>query len=253
MQNILGIDVGGSKIALGLVDDQLKLDDLKLEPTSTTDFSTQIVELIKKQKDYDAIGITMPGPVLPDGTVVRLPNIPSFQSTNLKKLLEEQFKVPVVVVNDAKAFAYAEANFGSAQNEKVVAGVILGTGVGVGIVMDKKIYFGKDGEAGEFEHVTLPDGKIFRNIRHSVGHFKEAADVKAFLKSLFDMIILSFNPDAIVLGGGWSNLPGMEELANELTTNVGNYENQTPVRISKLEYPGLLGAAKLALEAKATK
>ena len=243
MKNILGIDVGGTKIASALVENGLKLKNLQVVATSQTDLVRQLIELIKNQADFDAIGLAVPGPVLADGTVIRLPNIANFQRVNLKTLLEEQFKVPVAIVNDAKAFAFAEANVGQAQNNKVVAGAILGTGVGVGIVMDKKIYFGKDGVAGELEHVTLLDGSMFRARRHDAGEFKTAAAAKAYLKTLFDMIILSFNPDVIVLGGGWSNLPGMEEAANELTINVGDYENQTPVKISKLQYPGLLGAA----------
>src|SRR6185436_15788701 len=104
MKYTLGIDVGGTKIASALVENGLKLHNLKVEPTSQTDLVRQLIELIRNQKDFDAIGLAMPGPVLADGTVTRLPNIPNFQRTNLKQLLEDEFKVPVAVVNDAKAF-----------------------------------------------------------------------------------------------------------------------------------------------------
>lgn len=250
MKYVLGIDVGGTKIASALVENGLKLKNLQVVATSQTDLIRQLIELIKNQKDFDAIGLAVPGPVLADGTVVRLPNIANFERVNLKNLLEEQFKVPVAIVNDAKAFAFAEASVGQAQNNKVVAGAILGTGVGVGLVVDKNIYFGKDGVAGELEHVTLLDGALFRTKRHQAGEFKTASEAKPYLKTLFDMIVLSFNPDIIVLGGGWSTLPGMEELANELTHNVGDYENQTLVKVSKLKYPGLIGAALLAKSKK---
>jgi glucokinase len=208
----------------------------------------QLRELIKKQKSFDAIGLAMPGQVLADGTVVRLPNIPSFPQTNLKALIEQEFKVRVSVVNDAKAFAYAEAKVGQAQNNSNVAGVILGTGIGVGVVINQKIYFGKDGIAGEFEHVRLLDGRLFRDLRHAAGKFSSAKEASVYLETLLDMVVLSFNPDIIILGGGWIDLPGLEELSNKITTNVGDYENHTPVKISQMKYPSLIGAALLALE-----
>lgn len=248
MRQILGIDVGGTKIASALVENGLKLKNLNITATSQTDLIRQLMELIKNESNFDAIGLAVPGPVLSDGTVTRLPNVLNFQRTNLKQLFEERFKVPVAVVNDAKAFAFAEAKVGQAQNNKIVAGVTLGTGIGVGIVIDQKIYFSKDGVAGEFEHVKLLDGKLYREQRRAAGRFKTAKEATIYLKTLLDMIVLSFNPDIIVLGGTWAGLPGMEDLANDLTINVGDYENKTPVKISKLQYPSIIGAALLAQE-----
>jgi predicted NBD/HSP70 family sugar kinase len=248
MKKILGIDVGGTKIASALVENGLELKDLRVEPTSQIDLVRQLRELIKSQKNFDAIGLAMPGQVLPNGTVIKLPNVANFQPTNLKQLFEQEFKVPVAVVNDAKAFALAEASIGQGQNNKVVAGVILGTGTGVGIVIDKKIYFGKDGLAGELSHVALLDGTLLGRKRHEAGEYKDAVAAKSYLTTLFNMFILSFNPDIIMLGGGWSNIPQMEEVANQITTNVGDYENKTLVRISQLKYPSLIGAALHTLE-----
>jgi predicted NBD/HSP70 family sugar kinase len=246
MKKILGIDVGGTKIASAIVENDLELKHLEIVKTSQIDLVRQLIELIRDQKNFDAIGLAMPGPVLADGTVIRLPNVPHFAQTNLKKVFEEQFKVPVAVVNDAKAFAYAETHLGQAQNHKVVAAVVLGTGISAGVVIGKEIYFGKDGIAGEFEHVRLLDGRLFREYRHAEGRFAKAKDAEKFLKTLFDMVILSFNPEVIILGGGWATLPGMEELANKLTVGVGDYDNKTPVKISQLKYPSILGAALLA-------
>ncbi|MBX4191777.1 MAG: ROK family protein [Candidatus Doudnabacteria bacterium] len=248
MKKILGIDVGGTKIASAFVESGVELKNLSIESTSQIDLVRQLRELIKKQKNFDAIGLAMPGQVLADGTVVRLPNVPHFQTTNLKTMLSQEFNVPVSVVNDAKAFAFAEAKVGQAQNNANVAGVILGTGIGVGFVINQKIYFGKDGISGEFEHVRLLDGQLFRELRHAAGRFSSAKEAEVYLETLLDMVVLSFNPDIIILGGGWDNLPGMEDLANKITTNVGNYENNTPVKVSQMKYPSLIGAALLALE-----
>jgi predicted NBD/HSP70 family sugar kinase len=246
MKYVLGIDVGGTKIAAGLVDQAYSVSNLAIVPTSQTDLAGQLIDLIGSYQNFFGIGLALPGQILPSGLVTRLPNIKNFKPTNLQKFLENKFRVPVTVINDAKAFAYAEAMIGQAQNNKVVAGVILGTGIGVGIVIGKQIYFGKDGVAGELEHIEMLDGIMFRQRWHQAGKFENAAEAKQYLRTLFDMVIFSFNPDIILLGGGWSNIPDMEELANTLTTNPGDYESETPVKISTLKYPGLIGAALLA-------
>src|SRR5688500_17370583 len=159
MKNILGIDVGGTKIASGIVGPDFQVSEIKVEPTSQDDLVSQIVKIIQSYQNFEGIGLGIPGQVMPDGTVVKLPNIEKFQETNLKQLLEAQFKVPVNVLNDAKAFALAEATIGSGKDARVMAGVIIGTGVGVGIVIDKKLYMGKDGIAGEFDHMVWLDGE----------------------------------------------------------------------------------------------
>ena len=242
MKYILGIDVGGTKIASGLVDEDLKVTDIRTMPTSQTDLVTQLTDLIGSYDKFEAIGVGMPGQVLKDGTVTRLPNVENFEPVNLKRVLQDKFKFEVNVINDAKAFALAEATVGAGVDSDAVAGAILGTGIGVGLVNQKRVYFGKDGIAGELEHIVLLDGKMLRDHRHQAGQFETAPDARKYLKTLLDMIILSWNPDIIVLGGSWSKLSGMEEMANQLTMEVGGYNNQTPVKVSELEHAGIIGA-----------
>ncbi|MEJ0021708.1 MAG: ROK family protein [Candidatus Doudnabacteria bacterium] len=243
MKYILGIDVGGTKIASGLVDENLKVMDVTVSQTSQTDLLGQLFDLISTYDKFEAVGLGMPGQVLTDGTVIKLPNIKNFESANIKQILEKRFKLEATVINDAKAFALAEAIAGAGKKFDVVAGVVLGTGIGVGLISDKRVYFGKDGIAGEMEHIVLLDGKMLRDHRHNAGQFKTAAETKKYLKTILDTVVLSWNPDIIVLGGGWSKLSGMAEMANKLTVNVGGYKNKTPVKISKMANPGVLGAA----------
>lgn len=243
MKYILGIDVGGTKIASGLVDENLKLMDVTALPTSQTDLLGQLFDLIDTYDKFEAIGLGMPGQVLSEGKVTRLPNVKNFKSANIKQILQKRFKFEINVLNDAKAFALAEAVVGVGKDLGVLAGVILGTGIGVGLVSDKRIYFGKDGIAGELEHIMLPDGKMLRDHRHDAGQFKTAADTGKYLKTLLDMIVLSWNPDIIVLGGAWSKLSGMNALANGLAANAGGFKNKTPVKISQLKNAGIIGAA----------
>ena len=248
MNKILGIDVGGTKIAIGLVDKSLRLGEVKVVPTSQTNLTKQLLGLIESYKGFDAIGLAMPGQVLPNGVVTRLPNIRNFSPTNFKQLLTKRYKVPVNVINDSKAFALAESVTGKGKAQKTVAGLILGTGIGMGVVINKQLYMGKDGLAGEFEHITLLDGQMLRDHRHAAGKFKNAQEAKSYLQTILSTIILSFNPDLIVLGGSWSTLQGMEKLVNQLATNVGGYTNKTPVKISTLKHAGVIGAALTVLK-----
>jgi predicted NBD/HSP70 family sugar kinase len=248
MKQILGIDVGGTKIAIGLVDSQLKVTRFAQIPTSQSNPWEQLLGLIEGYDGFDGIAIGFPGQVLSSGMVVKLGNIPAFKSMNVKNILEKKFRMPVSVLNDSKAFALAEAIVGQGRNKQSVVGIILGTGIGMGWVNNSKLYFGKDGLAGEFEHMTLLDGKMIRDYRKLVKSFDNLSTAKKFVRSIISLAVLSFNPDLIVLGGGWSKLSGMEKMANELAKNVGGYKNITPVKVSKLKYAGIVGAALTLLK-----
>jgi predicted NBD/HSP70 family sugar kinase len=242
MKQILGIDVGGTKIAIGLVDESLTITQLQIVPTSQTDLLGQLKQLISEYKGFKGIGFAMPGQVLANGEVLKLSNIPKFKSINLKKLMASKYKLPISVMNDAKAFALAEAMVGAGKNDEVVVGLILGTGIGAGVVVNGEVYFGKDGLAGEFEHVVLPDGKMVRAYRKAAGVFRHKDETKMILQTLLSMVILGFNPDVVVLGGGWSKLAGMEKLASQLAKNIGDYKTVTKIRVSKMVHPGVIGA-----------
>jgi predicted NBD/HSP70 family sugar kinase len=243
MKQILGIDVGGTKIAIGIVNQSLKINDLRIVPTSQTNLLAQLNELIGQYRGYDGIGLALPGQVLADGRVEKLPNIKGFKPINIKQVLEKKFKVVVSVMNDAKAFALAEAMVGAGKDDEVVVGLILGTGVGAGVVVNGQVYFGKDGLAGEVEHVVLPDGKMVRYYRKAAGVYQHKDQTETILRTLLSIVILNFNPDIIVLGGGWSKLAGMEKLANKLAKNIGDYKTITKVKVSKIVHPGVIGAA----------
>ena len=242
MKYVLGIDVGGTKIAAGLVDKRFKVSKVKIIRTSDTDLINQLVDLIKSYEGFRAIGLALPGQILPNGLALKMSNITKFERVNFKTLLENKFRLPVHVMNDAKAFGLAEATLGSGKHYKVVAGVVLGTGVGVGVVINKKVYFGKDSLAGELEHVTLLDGQLIRHYRKVAGFFSKVKQTEKFVRTILSMVVLSFNPDIIIIGGGWGKLPGMERLANKLLQNVGGYVNKTPIKVSKMDHPGIVGA-----------
>lgn len=164
---IIGIDVGGTKVAGGLVTLKGRLVESLVVPTYAEkgfDKSyAQIVRLIDhlmraaggKQK-LRGIGICAPGPLNPkNGIVINPPNLPGWHDVQLAKLIGKRFDVPARVENDANAAGLAEVLFGAAVGLKDVFYVTVSTGIGTGIIISRKIYHGKNGVAGEGGHVSI--------------------------------------------------------------------------------------------------
>jgi glucokinase len=103
-----------------------------------------------------AIGICAPGPLNPKtGVVLNPPNLPGWRNVPLAELVAVEFGLPCRVENDANAAGLAEARFGAARGFSSVFYVTLSTGIGTGIILDGRIYHGKNGQAGEGGHVTI--------------------------------------------------------------------------------------------------
>ncbi len=164
---IIGIDVGGTKVAGGLVTFKGRLVESQVVPTYAekgfTRSYAQITHLIGRlvhaaggKENVGGIGICAPGPLNPKtGVVLNPPNLPGWRNIELAKLLEKKFGLPAKVENDANAAGLAEVLFGAAVGHKDVFYVTVSTGVGTGIIVDRKIYHGKNGIAGEGGHVSI--------------------------------------------------------------------------------------------------
>lgn len=166
-QYIIGIDVGGTKVAGGLVTRKGKLSHPLVVPTlADKEFKksfAQITQLIAKLiraaggvGNVGGIGICAPGPLNPNtGVVLNPPNLPAWRNIPLTKLVEKEFGVPARLENDANAAGLAEVLWGAAVGYKDVFYVTHSTGIGTGIIIDGKIYHGKNGIAGEGGHVSI--------------------------------------------------------------------------------------------------
>ena len=164
---IIGIDVGGTKVAGGLVTFKGRLVESQVVATHAergfTRSYAQITHLIGRlvhaaggKDNVGGIGICAPGPLNPKtGVVLNPPNLPGWRNIELAKLLEKKFGLPAKVENDANAAGLAEVLFGAAVGHKDVFYVTVSTGVGTGIIVDRKIYHGKNGIAGEGGHVSI--------------------------------------------------------------------------------------------------
>ena len=161
----IGVDIGGSKVAAGVVDDAGNVIDRERRETPGNDVAATesvIVEVVRSlsgRHDVTAVGIGAAGWIANDhNTVLFSPHL-AWRNEPLRDALAERIGAPLIVSNDANAAAWAEYRFGVAQGQSVVVCVTLGTGIGGGLVLDGSMYRGAYGVACEYGHMTLvPDG-----------------------------------------------------------------------------------------------
>jgi glucokinase len=161
----IGVDLGGTSIKLGIVSNDGKLVNKISVRTEAEKGPKKVIENIvsginelteKSKYKIAGIGIGCPGVVTPEkGIVENPPNLPGWDKVNIGKIISKEFKKPVFVNNDANAAAIGELTFGSGKKYKTFIMATLGTGVGGGIVIDKKIYYGDFGAAGEIGHISI--------------------------------------------------------------------------------------------------
>jgi len=164
---VVGIDIGGTKIAAGIVDLEGNVLARNRTPMvargSSADGLAAVEFAIKSVLDRKdpsqkvrGIGICSPGPLDPKtGVVINPPNLPCWRNFPLGESIRNLYRVPVQVENDANAAALAEAKWGAARGYRNVFYLCIGTGIGTGIVFDGEIYHGRTGAAGEGGHMGI--------------------------------------------------------------------------------------------------
>jgi fructokinase len=158
----IGVDIGGSKIAALALDAggrelARRRQEVPRDYAGLVGALLQIVEaLVQAHGPAASIGIAMPGLIGADGTPIRAVNLPWLAGRPLRRDLQQALGLPVAVGNDANCFALSEAVDGAAAGAAVVFGATLGTGVGGGIVIDRRPLVGANAIAGEWGHNPLP-------------------------------------------------------------------------------------------------
>lgn len=165
---VLGVDIGGTKVAVGLVDSDGKILLRHRGPmTSDGDAAAglsavlAVVDAVMTDSAaaghaVRAIGLSSPGPVNQRrGIVLNPPNLPCWRDYPLVAEVERHTRLSARLENDANAAALAEAVWGAARGASSVFYVTVGTGIGTGVVLDGKIYSGGRGAAAEGGHVTI--------------------------------------------------------------------------------------------------
>jgi glucokinase len=162
----IGVDIGGSKVAAGIVDedgqvlDRARRDTPSTDVGKTEDVIVEVVRELAERNDVLAVGVGAAGWIANDhATVLFSPHL-AWRDEPLREALAERIGTPLIVENDANAAAWAEYRFGAAQDAAVVVCVTLGTGIGGGLVIGGAVYRGAFGIACEYGHMTLvPDGR----------------------------------------------------------------------------------------------
>ena len=266
-KKIIAIDLGGTNIRIALVKNRKILKYWKEKTPKTSDkIKSKIFDLVEDymSKDVKGIAVASPGP-LKDGTIKNPPNLP-LRNYNLKKELQDKFKVPAEVKNDADCVAFAELKLGCKRKNFII--LTLGTGIGGGVIINSKLYRG-EGYAGELGHMILDNGQDFETLAASKR--LQSVTTKAFgePKLFYELmkmknpkakkileefaeyygqgiasIIHCFDPEAIILAGG------IRECGNKFLTMIKKHSakyfklpKKTPILWSKLKHPGILGAS----------
>jgi glucokinase len=169
---ILGIDLGGTKIGSGVVDQVGIVQYGDVQPTHAGDGPEAVIERIiagaervldragLAYEDLDSIGIGAPGPLdIPQGLLIQPPNLPGWQNVPLRSIVQDRFGVPTYLENDANAAAVGEYLYGAGRETRHMIYVTVSTGIGGGLILNGRTYHGASGGAGEIGHMTIvPNG-----------------------------------------------------------------------------------------------
>ena len=274
-QTYIGIDLGGTNIRGARVTEN-RLSPILLQGINSKETAEKVLHQLFSLTDelmidaVKAIGIGVPGLVdITTGTVYDVVNIPSWKKISLQKLMEERYKIPVVVNNDANCFALGEFYFGSGKGCHSMVGITIGTGLGSGIIINGKLYAGTNCGAGEFGMVDYLDhcyeyyasGEFFKNVHGVDGEvvFKNAGEGDADALKMYQefglhlgnairMILFTLDPELIVFGGSVRKaFPFFSKAMWQVlqTFPFQRTVDRLRIEVSALENSGILGAAAL--------
>jgi glucokinase len=163
----IGIDIGGTKVAAGVVDSEghilatARRRTPSRDPGHIVDVVVEIVNQLRAEHEVEAVGIGAAGFVDSQrATVVFAPNL-AWRNTPLRDDIAGRLSLPVVIENDANAAAWGEFRFGAGERQPDVAVLTIGTGIGCGLILTGALHRGRFGMAGEPGHVrVVPGGRL---------------------------------------------------------------------------------------------
>ena len=288
----IGIDLGATKIeSVLLKENGLELHRDRIQSPKNyqktiSDISNIVNNIEKKFKKNLNVGICHPGSTnLETGFIQNAFNSPWLNNQTFSKDISKSLNRNVYCENDANCFALSSAFDGSAKNFKTVFGIILGSGCGGGLVIDKKIIIGPNSFTGEWGHIPIgkPDSEtnieeyisgkglerkfterfnknlsaheIFKNAKdNSQDEIEIIDEFKKKLARSLSLIINVIDPDAIVFGGGVSNeIESLDEIKKTTEKYLSNFNNIKDVNLKTIflkpkfgDASGVRGAAILS-------
>lgn len=207
METALGIDIGGTNTAYGIVDrngnviieDSIERKDYGNAGEFAKKLSTGIRKLISESGndlDIKGLGIGAPNGNFYDGTIEFAPNLPWKGVVNFVELFKQYFDFPIILTNDAKAAAIGEMMYGAAKGMKNFILITLGTGLGSGFVANGELIYGHDGFAGELGHThAVKDGRLCGCGRR--GCLEQYASATGIVKTALEMLANSNDASAL--------------------------------------------------------
>ena len=288
----IGIDLGATKIESVLLKEnglelyRDRIQSPKNYQKTISDITNIVNNIEKKFKKNLNVGICHPGSTnLETGFIQNAFNSPWVNNQTFSKDISKSLNRNVYCENDANCFALSEAFDGSAKNFKTVFGIILGSGCGGGLVIDKKIIIGPNSFTGEWGHIPIgkPDSEtnieeyisgkglerkftarfnknlsaheIFKNAKdNSQDEIEIIDEFKKKLARSLSLIINVIDPDAIVFGGGVSNeIESLDEIKKTTEKYLSNFNNIKNVNLKTIflkpkfgDASGVRGAAILS-------
>ena len=285
--NILAIDIGGTMIKYGLVSSDgeiLSTDKIETEAEKGLEnILNKIDNIFKKYKENNPVGIAVSGTGQINGMIGKViggnPIIPNWIGTNLVKILEEKYNLPIVLENDVNCVALGEKWIGAGKDLSNFICLTIGTGIGGGIILNNQLFRGENFVAGEFGHILIKKGEFeqFASTTALIRLVKERTEKTLNGKEIFDLekkeiveyqevisewienltdglssIVYCFNPANMILGGGviGQGEPLINRIKNSLFKKIGpQFKEKLNIIQAKLgNNAGMIGASYLLLE-----
>ena len=285
--NILAIDIGGTMIKYGLVSSDgeiLSTDKIETEAEKGLEnILNKIDNIFKRYKKNNPVGIAVSGTGQINGMIGKViggnPIIPNWIGTNLVKILEKKYNLPIVLENDVNCVALGEKWIGAGKDLSNFICLTIGTGIGGGIILNNQLFRGENFVAGEFGHILIKKGEfeqfasttaLIRLVKEKTGKIlngKEIFDlekkeiveyqevISEWIENLTDglsSIVYCFNPANIILGGGviGQGEALINRVKNSLFKKIGlQFKEKLNIIQAKLgNNAGMIGASYLLLE-----
>ncbi len=274
----IGVDLGGTNVRCGLVEDE-KIINLLAKSINSSGTEIEVLNDIflllddLVADDIEGIGIGVPSVVdVENGIVYDVYNIPSWKSVPIKNILEKRYNKPVYVNNDANCFALGEKYFGKAKKYNNIVGLIIGTGLGAGIIINGKLYNGTNCGAGEFGMIPFKDdilehycsGYFFKKKYNITGEelYNLAVSKDEFALNVFreygknlgeaiKIILYAIDPEIIVMGGSVSkSFKYFKDALFETISDFGYPKSleKLKIEVSDVENVAILGAVGLLMD-----
>ncbi len=292
----VGVDIGGTKIEGSLIDRKGQVRATRREASprnhdAMLDLITSMVKQLAGSNSVQGVGFSIPGSLDPESGLLRnAPNSPAIEGTALQRNLQSRLPFPLVFENDANCLVLSELRHGVARGCRDLVGIILGTGVGAGALVDGRLLHGSRGLAPEPGHLPLNvegrpcacgnrgcveaylSGPSILARFHDAGGDQGVLDCKAVFERAGDPIaedileetrylfarflgalVSLYDPELFVLGGGLSLQPLFREAAQHAGRYVFGSRHSPKVELAAAgDASGKLGAAALVFEMSGT-